>query len=54
MNIATRRLFHTFRFAISNAYASMPDRALQIEDEVRKDAAKAGGADSRGAYTAIR
>ena len=49
---APARLFHTFRWTNPNSYSTNPQRAKLIEQIVRQDAAKSGGADSRGAYTA--
>jgi len=49
---APARLFHTLKWSNPSAYSTNAQRANFIEQLVRQDAARPGGADSRGAYTA--
>ncbi|OCH94725.1 hypothetical protein OBBRIDRAFT_831551 [Obba rivulosa] len=52
-SLGTRRHFQSFAFNHSDAYARNPKRAALVERYVRKFAARAGGADSKGAYSAL-
>ncbi len=53
MNTTTRRLFHTFRFGVLDAYKNTPERRVFIEDIVCTKATELDGADSRSAHFAI-